>query len=203
MYSLAPDTFHEIELKPNLFDENGDLVIVFHNPNPTALLFPLNEGLEILYREGSFGLNFMRGLGVILCWMALLAALGMAAASFLSFPVAAFVSLSLLLVVFSSGTISTAVTEGTVIGFDTDESYIPGRKQVDFVLVKAFKVTLEVINLVRQFSPVEALSMGRSVTWSQLGLAIAVVVLLFGGFLASFGIFAFHRRELATAQGTS
>ena len=73
--SLAPDTFHEFAIDPNLFDENGVLTVQFFNGNDTALLFPLDDGIEVLYREGGFGLNFVRGLGIIFCWMALLAAL--------------------------------------------------------------------------------------------------------------------------------
>ena len=69
------------------------------NPNDTALLFPLEDGMEVLYPEGGFALNFARGLGIIFCWMALLAALGLTAASFLSFPVAAFFSLAILTMV--------------------------------------------------------------------------------------------------------
>src|SRR6185369_11916984 len=41
MMSLAPDTFHEFEIPPNLFDEDGILTIVYFNPNNVALLFPL------------------------------------------------------------------------------------------------------------------------------------------------------------------
>ena len=96
--SLAPDTFHEFEIPPNLFDSKGVLTIVFVNANNTTLLFPLEDGMEVLYPEGGFALNFARGLGIIFCWMALLAALGLAAASFLSFPVAAFFSLAVLVV---------------------------------------------------------------------------------------------------------
>ena len=82
------------------------------NPNDTALLFPLEDGMEVLYPEGGFALNFARGLGIIFCWMALLAALGLMAASFLSFPVAAFFSLAVLVVVLSSGTLAEAVECG-------------------------------------------------------------------------------------------
>src|SRR6266849_7484491 len=99
--SLAPDTFHEFDIPPNL-DENGVLTITFVNPNNTALLFPLEDGIEVLYREGSFGLNYARWLGIIFWWMALLAALGLAAASFLSFTVAAFVALTVMALVLSS-----------------------------------------------------------------------------------------------------
>src|SRR5439155_694659 len=56
--SLAAETFHEFPLPPNLLDENGDLYIGFANLNSTALLFPLDEGIEVLYPESGFGLNF-------------------------------------------------------------------------------------------------------------------------------------------------
>ncbi|HZL43473.1 MAG TPA: hypothetical protein VFD66_09360, partial [Verrucomicrobiae bacterium] len=114
--SLAPDTFHEFEIPRNLFDQDGVLTISFANDNNTVLLFPLGTGIEVLYREGGFGLNFARGLGILFCWMSLLAAIGLTAASFLSFPVAAFFSLGLLTVALSSGTLSTVVSEGTVAG---------------------------------------------------------------------------------------
>src|SRR6202042_1876494 len=118
LMSLSPDTFHEFPIPPNLFDANGDLTIFFRNVNETALLFPLDDGMEVLYRQGGFGINFIRGLGIILSWMALLGALGLASASFLSFPVAAFVSLAMLAMVFASGTMANAVQEGSIMGYD-------------------------------------------------------------------------------------
>src|SRR5258708_1633234 len=44
--SMAPDTFHEFAIGTNLFDADGVLSIVFINPNNTALLFPLEDGME-------------------------------------------------------------------------------------------------------------------------------------------------------------
>src|SRR5207247_6213030 len=113
--SLAADTFHEIKLDggTRLLDPQGRLIVNFVNRNDTALVFLLEDGLEVLYREGGFGLNFIRGLGIIFCWMALFAALGLAAASFLSFPVAAFFSLGVLTLVLCSGSRAHAVSEGT------------------------------------------------------------------------------------------
>ena len=52
------------------------------------------------------------------------------------------------------------------------------------------------------FSPIDALSTGRAITWGELGLAFGQIVLLLGGIVALAGIVLFHRRELATAQGT-
>ncbi len=200
LVSLAPDTFHEFEIPPDCIDANGVLTVAFANPNNTALLFPLDEGVEILYREGGFGLNFVRGLGIIFCWMALLAAIGLASASFLSFPVAAFFSLGLLTMVLSSGTLANAVSEGTIGGYNAEKG-TKASTPVDFIVIPAFRGALQVISLASDFSPVDSLSTGRSITWGQLGRAFGQVVLLLGGGFAVFGIVVFTRRELATAQG--
>jgi hypothetical protein len=68
------------------------------------------------------------------------------------------------------------------------------------VIVPVFRVALNVINLARDYSPIDSLSTGRSITWAQLGMAFSKIVLLLGGIFALFGIFVFNRRELATAQ---
>jgi len=199
--SLAPDTFHELKVPANLFDENGVLTVQFLNVNNTALLFPVDEGFEVLYPQGTFGPNFIRALGIIFCWMGLLAALGLAAASFLSFPVAAFFALGLLATSFASGTLANAVSEGTIGGYNAEQG-IHGNTPVDFIVIPAFRALLTVINLAKDFSPIDALSTGRSITWSQLGLAFAQIILLLGGIIALSGMTILTRRELATAQGT-
>jgi hypothetical protein len=199
--SLAPDTFHEFEIPPDMFDANGQLTITFRNQNGTALLFPLDDGMEVLYPEGGFALNFARGLGIIFCWMALLAALGLMAASFLSFPVATFFALALLLVAVSSGTLAESVESGSVAA-GNEEKGVAGHSGADIVLIPAFKGILAVVSLVKNYSPIDSLSTGRSITWGELGSAFAQIVLLVGGVFAVAGIFFFNRRELATAQGT-
>ncbi len=198
--SLAPDTFHEFQIPANLFDDQGVLTVDFVNPNDTSLLFPLDDGIEVLYPEGGFTLNFARGLGIIFCWMALLAALGLMAASFLTFPVAAFFSLAVVALVLSSGTLAEAVDAGTVVGGNGETGEM-GHSPVDMVLIPLFKVFLAVINLVKVSSPVDALSSGRSISWMALGTAFGRIVLLLGGIIGGIGILLFNRRELATAQG--
>ena len=198
---LAPDTFHEIQIPADLFDANGVLTISMLNANPATLVFPLEDGMEVLYREGGFGLNFVRGLGIIFCWMALLATLGLAAASFLSFPVAAFVSLAALAFTLSTGTLASVVETGTVMGKD-DETGVVGSSALDLVAVPLFGGMLKLINLAKNFSPIDSLSAGRSIPLPMLGRAFVQIVLVLGGVLGVFGIWTFSRRELATAQGT-
>jgi ABC-type transport system involved in multi-copper enzyme maturation permease subunit len=200
LMSLACDTFHEFPIPPNLFDESGTLTVSFFNPNEVALLFSMEEGIEVLYRETSFEVNYLRGLGIIFCWMGLLAALGLAAASFLSFPVAAFLSLGILTLVFSTGTMANALEVGTIAGYNAEKG-TRSSSSADLIALPTFRVLLKLISLAKDFSPIDSLSTGRSITWTQLGLAFSQIVLVLGGTFAVFGIVVFTRRELAAAQG--
>jgi hypothetical protein len=197
--SLADNTFHEIIIPPNMVEEDGRLIVNFVNRNNVALIFPLGEGLEVLYREGGFGLNFARGMGIIWCWLALLASLGLAASSLMSFPVAAFVSISLLAVAFFSGTMRSVVEQGTLFGVDHETGAATG-SLLDGAMIVFYKAILWLVDTVQGFSPVEALSTGRSIGWGELGLAALVNIVLVGGVLSLFGMLVFAFRELATAQ---
>jgi hypothetical protein len=199
--TLPPDSFQEFEI-PTLLDDKGILWVDFVNPNDVAISFPLQDGFELLYPESTFGINFVRGLGVLFCWLALLAAIGLAMASFLSFPVASFASLALLVMGLSSSIVSSVVEQGTILGYDAAKGGY-GHSPVDLIIVPVFQMALKVINLVESFSPIDDLSSGLSITWGQLGLAVAQIVLLLGGFFCVFGIILFTRRELATAQGNN
>jgi len=198
---LAPDTFHEIQVAPDLYDANGTLTIMMANPNPTTLIFPMEDGMEVLYREGGFGLNFIRGLGIIFCWMALFTTLGLAAASFLSFPVAAFASLAALAMSLSTGTLASAVEQGTVMGGNEETGQV-GSSIIDGVAIPTFKGMLKLINLAKDFSPIDSLSTGRSIPWPTLATAFGQIVLVLGGVWVVLGVWTFSRRELAMAQGT-
>jgi hypothetical protein len=73
---------------------------------------------------------------------------------------------------------------------------------MDVVLIPAFKGLLTVVDLAKNFSPIDALSTGRSITWGELGMAFVQIVVVLGGIFIIAGIILFSRRELATAQGT-
>jgi ABC-type transport system involved in multi-copper enzyme maturation permease subunit len=200
--TFPADSFQVFSLPPNMLDDQGHLWIEVGNPNDVNLTFPLEEGIELLYPESTFGINFMRGLMIIFCWLALLASIGLAAASSFSFPVAAFVSLSVLFIGLSSGTVTTVVEQGTIVGYDAAKGGY-GHTLVDIVVVPLFQGMLKIINMVQGFSPIDSLSSGRSIRWGQLGLAVLQIIVVLGGFFCLVGIYLFHRRELATAQGNN
>lgn len=196
---LVPENFFEFQIHPNLFTPDGVLTVDVANRSPTPLILPLEDGFEVLYREGGFGLNYLRGLAIIVCWLALLAAVGLAAASYLSFPVAAFLATAVLILGLSSGTLKTVVEDNTVLGMDheTGQALNPA---VDAVALPVFKALLWLVDSVRGFSPIDALGTGRSVSWGQLGLAFLQIVVFMAGLAALLGVGLFQRRELATAQ---
>ena len=198
-FELAADSHNEFPIDSSLVDEQGKLTVEFWNFNDMALLFPLEDGLEVLYHECGFGMNYVRGLMIVLLWIGLLAALGLAAASFLTFPVAAFFSLSMLIVGLSGGTLSKVVEDRTVMPVN-HETGRAAKNYADLVLVPAFTVLLKAVNLVEGFSPIDSLSSGRSISWRQIGLAAGQIGFLFSGAFAVFGMTLFSRRELATAQ---
>ena len=111
----------------------------------------------------------------------------------------ALTALGVLTLALSSGTMSNAVSEGTLMGFNS-ETGKTGHSAVDVVAIPIFQGVLEVINLAKDFSPIDSLSTGRSVTWADLGRAFGQIVLLLGGGIGLVGIIFFSRRELATAQ---
>lgn len=110
--------------------------------------------------------------------------------------------MSLLIVGLSTGTLSSAVESGTVMGVN-EETGVAGSSAVDRVMIPFFKGIVGVFKLVQSFSPIDALSTGRSITWGQLGLAFTQIVLLLGGVISLAGIIIFTRRELASAQTSS
>jgi len=83
-------TFHEIEVPSDAVAEDGYLAVRFVNPalNNTVVIFSPAEGLEVLYKAGTFTGNFIKCSLLVLFRLVFLACLGILAGSFLSFPVA-------------------------------------------------------------------------------------------------------------------
>jgi len=102
--------------------------------------------------------------------------------------------------VFSSGTLAGVVSDGTIMSYNS-ETGVRGYAPADVVIVPVFHAVLTVVNLAKDFSPIDSLSAGRSITWTELGKAFTQIVLLLGGLIGLIGAFVFNRRELATAQG--
>lgn len=193
---LTAGTTHEFVIPPNLLSADGKLTVLCENRSPATLLFRLEDGLELLFQEGSFGANYSRGLLVIWCWMALIAAMGVTAGTFLSFPVATLLVVSLFLAGLSGETFAEVVREGTVSSLD-HETGRPEGSLFDWLFVPMARVFTLLIGPVEKVSPIAALSSGRSIPWAQVAVAAGQVGLVFGGTVAVIGMIIFTRREIS------
>lgn len=198
-FVMPAEAWVEFPIPANLVNEKGELHIRFDNLTDKALLFP-DDGMQVMYRIGGFGGNYVRGLAIVFCWLALLAALGLTGASFLSFPVAAFCTIGVLILSMSTGTLRQIVEENGIIAVDPNTGRVEETTAVNQLAVPMAKGLLTTFNLARGFSPIDDLSSGRAITWGQLSQAFLQICVLLSGFLAVIGIAIFTRRELATAQ---
>jgi hypothetical protein len=198
-FVMPTEAYVEFPIPANLVNDKGELHVRFDNLTDKALLFP-DDGMQVMYRVGGFGGNFVRGLGVIFCWLALLAALGLTGASFLSFPVAAFCTIGVLILSMSTGTLKQIVDENGIVAVDPNTGRVEEQSFVNTLAVPMAQGLLTTFNLARSFSPIDSLSSGRAITWSDLSKAFLQICVLLSGLLGAIGIAIFSRRELATAQ---
>jgi hypothetical protein len=198
-FVMPAEAYVEFPIPANLVNEKGELHVRFYNYAEKALLFP-DDGMSVMWRTGGFTGNFSRGLGIIFCWLALLAALGLTGATFLSFPVAAFCTIAVLFISLSTGTLKQIVDEGGIVQIDPNTGMVETPTVLNRTSVTVAKGLLATFNLARGFSPIDNLSSGRSVSWGEFIRAFIQICVILGGFLGVIGMAIFTRRELATAQ---
>ena len=136
----------------------------------------------MLYRIGSFGGNFVRSLAMLYCWLLFLAALGLFAASFLSFPVACMLCMLVYFTALGASFFQEAVTE--------NDSMWPPIKWTAILF-------LWVLPDFGYYDPVPTLVDGRVVTLTWVLFAIAFVAVLRTVIIGAIACVIFHRRELA------
>jgi hypothetical protein len=177
--------FHEIAVPADAVAADGYLGVAFGNwpVNDTVVIFPLEDGLELLYKVGGFEGNFVRGCLLILCRLVFLACLGTLAASFLSFPVA----ILFCLVVFLTGTVS-----GFVL-----ESFDLLSEGVGQIYTHTVRIIVQLLPQFDKDNPTNFLVMGRLMSWSLLGRVVLVMVGIKALLLLAAGLVIFSLRELA------
>jgi hypothetical protein len=164
---------------------DGYLGVGFLNPplNQTVVIFPPEDGLEVLYKADTFTANFVRGVLLILCRLVFLACLGALAASFLSFPVA----ILFCLVIFFTGTIS-----GFVV-----ESFGYLSKNLGQIYSYTIQVLVQLLPQFDKYNPTKFLVPGRLLTWSFLGQVALVMVAVKAAVLLVLALIIFSFREMA------
>jgi hypothetical protein len=178
-------TFHEIEVPADSVAQDGYLAVGFLNVplNDTVVIFPLEDGLEVLYKADTFTANFLRAALLILCRLIFLACLGILSATFLSFPVA----ILFCLVFFLTASFSGFVIES----FDSLEGSLSS------VYAYTLKPVIRFLPQFDKFNPANFLVPGRLLSWSSVGRVAGLMVCIRAPLLLLLGLLIFSFKEIA------
>jgi hypothetical protein len=177
--------FREFEVPADAVASDGYLGLEFINVplNDTVVIFPLEDGLELLYKADTFTANFGRAILLIFARLIFLAALAVFAGSFLSFPVAILLCLSVFTMANMSGYIGESYH---VVGSQPSGVYS--------YFLKPLSVFLPEFD---QISPSKFLVPAQLFGWSSLGWLSFTTVGLKALPLAIMSLLIFTYREIA------
>jgi hypothetical protein len=184
-YKHSVRTIHEIEVPASVVPADGRLCVAFANPpiNNTVVFFPIEDGLEVLYKADTFTGNFVRAVLLIFFRLIFLASLGILAASFLSFPVAILFCLA----VFFTATFSNFVIESI--------SYLS--RNLSSVYSYTVKPVIQLLPQFDKFNPTKFLIPARLLSWIFVAKAAAFMVCIKSLLLLLIALLIFSFKEIA------
>lgn len=215
---LVDDTYHVVDIPVSFVDDDGNMTIALTNAviagrEQPSITFNLNDGIELFYRVGSFQGNLVRSLIIVWLQLAFLAMLGIAAGTFLGFPVACLVCLLIYLVAAASGYVNQSLADYSAFP-NTD---LPLWERITAVLSligtkfsegdpwAGIRIIIRLVGmgfmmLVPSFgtySPGPLLNDGRLISGRMLRDAALNIGLIWTGIVAIIGYLIFRARELA------
>ncbi len=178
-------TITEFEVPSDAITPDGFLGLVFENPFVNGITI-IPQDVEVLIRAGSFTANFVRVVLMIFCRLIFLAALGISVSTWVSFPVAMFVCVSIFLI-------------GTVNGFIIESVDSLGKNaQIIYSLVlKPIMWLLPRFD--GDFNPVHFMVSARILGWVFLAKVTVIMVFVKSSLIFLCGMWIFSNRELAKA----
>jgi hypothetical protein len=189
----ASGVVRQFELPASVISEDGSLILVYENRNndQAAIIFDPEYRVQVLQRDSGFVPNYYRALMVLLCHVALLAALGLAAGSIFSFPVASLVVVTITTVgLVGAWFVNFLEPVGAV-------QYSLGYEILWLAWAGFIRVLLSVLPHFGSYNPIGNLADGTMVTWAQVSYAGAALVFLKGAGALLIGMYFYARRELA------
>jgi hypothetical protein len=196
------DRYHTFSVRADTVAPDGTLDIFLANTNPylgdpeypneteQTYVVRVDEkaGVEVLFSAGSFEGNLLRVLLLILFKLMFLAALGLAATSVFSFPVASLVSLTVYVLAAARRFIADA------LGYLGDEGAV---KVFQTVFGLMLRVVLFVIPDFPAYDAVDVFVDGRNVTLMWVLQGFWLLALVQTGIVLALACLLFHRREVS------
>lgn len=210
-------TFHTAYILSEDIRPDGTLDLTIINTGAdvgqSSVSFKPGEGLEIFYKVGSFEGNLAKGLLVMWVRLGFLAALGLAAATFLGFPVACLLCFLVFFAAVGSDYLSESL--GSYASIPRDE--VPWWNKIWLTVGKfithiqtgelfdAFKLLVRVVGEgftfivppMARYSPTPKIAYGRAVDSAMLLGVLIRIGLVSTGIVAVFAAAVFRRKEVA------
>ena len=187
-----PDTTGQkvtLSLPSRLVGKNASLQFDIRNESPTSLKVLMRD-ISLLYNVDTFENNFVRASLLMLCQLAYLAAVSVFAGSFVSFPVACLLCLTLIPFSLAREFLSTSLK-------------ILFRPDADPLLKLLEPLYTGLHTLLPNFArtmPGDRLVDGMDISWAFVGQTALSDVLIRSGVAILLACFILHRRELARVQ---
>lgn len=227
---IANDTVYVLDIPTEAIDENGHLLVVIGNDTPPApptqnqtaepadvqwpsVSFTPGEGLQMLYRVGTFEGNLVRAMIMLWLRLAFLAMLGIAAGTFLTFPVACLLCLVVFFSSAGSGYLNESISSyaGSAqkdAGFfqsiawpfiEIGKALGEGKwwTAIKIVIKLVGSGFMAIVPALGDYTPVHNLTDGRVIPWQWLGRAALWIGLVWTAAVGVVGYLIFRRRELA------
>jgi hypothetical protein len=198
--TYRPDEVHELQVPADAVDKDGVMLVRLENnldPRRPVLIFSGKDAIQALLPAGGFGPNLARGLLVIFVEVLFLAVLGLFCSTFLDFPVAPVIALSILLLIHLSATAQAEFEKG----FSFDQSKQSGTAQVVEHVARFVSAAVHrILPPLDRFATSPLVSSGEEVSWGLVYRAYCWIGLFYGGLLLLVGASIFERRELALAS---
>jgi len=182
----ATKTVHEFAVPANALAEDGYLAVAFFN-NPSwnrTVIIP--EEVEVLYRTGTFTGNYIRVLLLIFIQILFLSILGISLTTWLSFPIAILVSVT----VYFVGLINFFI-------IDAIESLSQTMTIIYAFLIKPILWFLPHFD--QMYQPGWYIVDGKTLEWAFLFTTISITLCVKAMLVLLLGMLIFKRREVAKA----
>ena len=176
-------TFAEIQAPAAVIADDGYVAVVFYNTNRNRTTV-IPEDVELLFRAGSFTGNYIRAVLLIGVRLVFLAALGVSASTWLSFPVAFLATMTVFCVGMINGFIMESIDSlGPTVGIIYSFTLRP----LVWLLPK----------LDGPHNPTQFMVFGKLLTWQILARACGIMICSKATVLTLFGMWIFSKREIA------
>lgn len=223
-YTFSTGQIHTIDLPTEAIADDGTLRVTIANRNlvmpgedrPTSISFAPGEGLEVLYRVGGFGWNFVRGLVVMWAKLALLAAAALAAAAWLGFPTALLTGLMVYVTAVASAFFADAIDIYTGLDRKDDTFLDMLRLRVSMLVERIYKVEwweaiktlgayfadgfLAAVPSFGAYDSIGQVATGRVVSLGEVTAGVAVLGIVYPLLLLAVGWMLLERRDLVSAS---